>query len=169
MPIDLMDFRKHKDHFFVHDHHSPLSADQKAAFKGLNYYPENPTLRFETKIEPLPEHQHIQIQTNTGEIQEYLQYGIFHFEVDNEPAEITAYQNEDGSLMAFFADNTSGKETYGAGRYLELEHLGGNQFLVDFNLAYNPWCAYSPEYSCPIPPKENRLKVPIKAGEKNFA
>jgi hypothetical protein len=67
-----------------------------------------------------------------------------------------------------FADATSGTETYGAGRYLELEHHHGDLYHVDFNLAYNPWCAYSPNYSCPIPPKENRLQVPIRAGEKDF-
>jgi uncharacterized protein (DUF1684 family) len=67
-----------------------------------------------------------------------------------------------------FADATSGTETYGAGRYLELEYHGGSRFHVDFNQAYNPWCVYSPEYNCPIPPKENRLQVPIRAGEKDF-
>jgi uncharacterized protein (DUF1684 family) len=70
--------------------------------------------------------------------------------------------------MEPFADATSGTETYGAGRYLELEHHGGSRFHVDFNLIYNPWCAYSPDYSCPLPPKKNRLLVPIHAGEKDF-
>ena len=71
-------------------------------------------------------------------------------------------------LPCTFVDATSGPETYGAGRYLELESHGNNRVHVDFNLAYNPWCAYSPEFSCPIPPQENRLRVPIRAGEKDF-
>jgi len=167
--IDLRDFRKQKDKFFEKDHHSPLSVKQKKTFQGLRYYQENPALRFDTKVEPFDEHKHVQMQTSTGEIQEYLKYGLFRFEVDGIPAEMTVYTSEDGETFVPFADTTSGKETYGAGRYLELEHHGGNQFQVDFNLAYNPWCAYSPEYTCPIPPEENRLSVPIRAGEKNFA
>jgi uncharacterized protein (DUF1684 family) len=89
--------------------------------------------------------------------------------VEKQLAELIVYQSQNGHLTVLFSDATSGVETYGAGRYLELEPLGGNQFLVDFNLAYNPWCAYSPDFSCPIPPKENRLNIPIKAGEMNFS
>jgi uncharacterized protein (DUF1684 family) len=169
MTIDLTDFRRQKDVFFGQDHHSPLSPEQKEIFEGLNYYPENPTLRFEVEIEPNPDQEPVLIQTNTGEIQEYLIYGSFQFEVENQTAELIVHQALDGHLTVLFADATSGKETYGAGRYLELEPLGENQYLVDFNLAYNPWCAYSPYYSCPMPPKENRLSVPIRAGEKNYS
>ena len=98
----------------------------------------------------------------------YVKYGMFRFKVDGEAAELTVYVSEDGGAFVPFADATSGSETYGAGRYLELEYHGGSRFHVDFNLAYNPWCVYSPDYSCPIPPKENRLQVPIRAGEKSF-
>ena len=153
---------------FKSDPHSPLSKEQKRAFKGLKYYPENLALRLDAKVEPFPEHVHVQMQTSTGGMQDYIKYGTFRFQVDGQPAELTVYVSEDGSAFVPFADATSGTETYGAGRYLELEHHGGNRFHVDFNQAYNPWCAYSPEFSCPIPPRENRLQVPIRAGEKNF-
>ena len=167
--FDLSDYRKQKDDFFEKDHHSPLSTDQKQDFQGLRYYPENTTLQFDTEVEPFSEKKHVQMQTSTGDLQEYLKYGKFGVEVDGVSAELTVYTSGDGEAFLPFTDFTSGKETYGAGRYLELEHLGGNQFQVDFNLAYNPWCAYSPAYSCPIPPAENRLSVPIHAGEKDFA
>jgi uncharacterized protein (DUF1684 family) len=165
---DLEKYRKQKDKFFKSDPHSPLSKEQKRAFKGLKYYSENLALRFDVKVEPFAEHMHVQMQTSTGDVQNYVKYGTFRFEVDGQPAVLTVYTSEDGGAFVLFADATSDTETYGAGRYLELEHHGGNRFHVDFNLAYNPWCAYSPEFSCPIPPKENRLLVPIHAGEQDF-
>jgi len=162
--IDLTDFRNQKDSFFEVDHHSPLSMEQKHNFQGLSYFQENPGLRFDLEVEPFDEHNQVQMQTSTGEIKDYLKYGKFRFEVEGIAAELTVYTSDDGEAL----DKTSGKETYGAGRYLELEHQGGDHFQVDFNLAYNPWCAYSPDYSCPIPPEENRLSVSIHAGERNF-
>jgi len=111
---------------------------------------------------------HVQMQTSTGDVQTCVKYGTFQFEVDGQPAVLTVYTSEDGGAFVPFADATSGTETYGAGCYLELEAHGGNHFHVDFNLGYNPWCAYSPEFSRPIPPKKNRLAVPIRAGEKDF-
>ena len=165
---NLKDFRKQKDLYFGNDPHSPLSAEQKLDFQGLNYFPDNPELRFETKLDSFAEQQQIQMQTSTGEIKEYTRYGKFRFELDGLPAELTVYTSQDGSAFVPFKDKTSANETYGAGRYLELEHRGEDLFEVNFNLAYNPWCAYSPDYSCPFPPDENRLSVPILAGEKNF-
>jgi len=165
---ELEDTRKQKDEFFKSDSHSPLSTEQKRAYEGLSYYPENRALRFDAKVKPFAEHEHVQMQTSTGGMQNYLKYGTFEFQVDGQPAMLTVYVSEDGDAFVPFVDATSGPETYGAGRYLELEHHGDNRFHVDFNMAYNPWCAYSPEFSCPIPPRENRIPVPIRAGEKNF-
>ena len=79
--------------------------------------------------------------------------------------ELTIYEAPHGYFLPF-VDSGAGRETYGAGRYLEPEELDGDQFHVDFNLAYNPYCYYSPEYDCPYPPKENRLGLPIRAGER---
>jgi uncharacterized protein (DUF1684 family) len=160
--------RKEKDKFFKTDPDSPLTKEQRRAFKGLNYYPENPALRFDAKVEPLSEHLHVHMQTSTGQVQGFSKYGTFRFQVDGQEAVLTVYMADDGVGFVPFTDATSGTETYGAGRYLDLEQHGGDRYHVDFNLAYNPWCAYNPKYSCPIPPKENRLQVPIRAGEKNF-
>src|SRR4030042_54433 len=89
------------------------------------------------------------------------------FDHDGQIAELTIYQSESGWFLPF-VDNLASKETYPAGRYLEPEPLGNDRFRVDFNLAYNPYCAYNDLWSCPLTPFENRLKVPIRAGEKLF-
>jgi uncharacterized protein (DUF1684 family) len=164
----LTQFRQHKDHFFKTDAHSPLSVEQKRDFKGLTYYPENPDLRFEVKLEPFGNQERVRMQTSTGDVQDYIKYGRFQFEVNGESAALTVYTSDHGDMFVPFTDATSGSETYGAGRYLEAQQVDSDRIYVDFNLAYNPWCAYSPAYSCPIPPAENRLKVPIRAGEKSF-
>jgi uncharacterized protein (DUF1684 family) len=164
----LSEYRRGKDEFFRNDPHSPLPVQQRRVFSGLNYYPENPDLRFEVKVERYEEPQAIRMQTSTGDVQDYVRYGRFRFEVDGQPAELTVYSSGDGDAFVPFADATSGHETYGAGRYLELERHGHDHYYADFNLAYNPWCAYSALYSCPFPPPENRLKIPIRAGEKDF-
>jgi uncharacterized protein (DUF1684 family) len=165
---ELIKFRKQKDQFFEKDPHSPLSNEQKAAFEGLDYFPENPELRMVTEVKPYQVQDKVQIQTSTGEVQLYTRFGRLDFEVEGQEASLTLYIGKDGHPFVPFGDATSGKETYGAGRYLEPEELDEGKFLIDFNLAYNPWCAYSPAYSCPLPPEENRLAVEILAGEKNF-
>lgn len=164
---ELADFRKQKDEFYLKSPHSPLTPDQKTTFKGLKYFPENPALDLEVEIERFPEGEIVQIQTNTGDVQVYERYGRFKFSVEDEEAELTIYSNEHGFFLPF-ADGLAGEETYGAGRYLEPTPLPGNRFHVDFNLAYNPYCAYNPYWSCPITPAENRIKVPIRAGERIF-
>ena len=166
---NLENFRNHKDLFFEQDTHSPLSDDQKKSFQGLDYFPEDPGLRLIVRVDPFEEQRVVQIQTSTGEMDKYTRYGLLRFEVEGQPAQLTVYLDRKGNPFIPFQDGTSGKESYGAGRYLEPEALGEERFLVDFNLAYNPWCAYSPFFSCPLPPEENRVSVPIRAGEKTFA
>jgi hypothetical protein len=164
---DLADFRKAKDEYFAHDETSPLTPQQKAAFKGLSYFPENPTLRLEVDVIPFPEQELVQLPTSTGDVKSYTRYGKFAFTIDGKEAQLTLFNSEHGFFL-LFVDSLAGVETYGAGRYLEPEQLANGKFLVDFNLAYNPYCAYNDMWSCPIPPAENRLKVPIRAGEKIF-
>jgi uncharacterized protein (DUF1684 family) len=163
-----MQYRKEKDNFFKYHDGSPIPREQRDDFNGLSYYPENPDMRFEVEVIPFKDQVPVKIQTSTGDISEYIRFGRFMFEVEHEEAELTLYTSADGETFLPFIDTTSPDETYGAGRYLELEHISENTYLVDFNLAYNPWCAYSPFFSCPLPPIENRLKVPIRAGEKNY-
>lgn len=164
---ELIDYRAEKDEFFRRHPHSPLTPEQRLGFAGLQYFPENEALRLEVVVEPLEDRSPMQMQTSTGGVQTYIRYGRFRFQVEGEEAELTIYQNENGYFLPF-VDSLAGKETYPAGRYLEPEVLAGNRFFVDFNLAYNPYCAYNEMWSCPITPAENRLKVPILAGEKLF-
>lgn len=164
---ELEAFRREKDEFFRLDHQSPLQGGQKRAFQGLNYFPENEALRLQVKVAELNPKDTLEMQTTTGGRQVYERYGRFRFQVDGQEAELTIYSTESGYFLPF-VDSLAGKETYPAGRYLEPEPLPGGYFLVDFNLAYNPYCAYNEMWSCPITPFENRLKVPIRAGEKLF-
>ena len=164
---EIEDFRKMKDEFFAAAPDSPLSPEQKKGFHGLAYLPENPDLDMEVQVEKFPEQTTIEMQTSTGDIQRYTRYGRFHFQVDGQPAELTIYSDGSGYFLPF-VDSLAGQETYPAGRYLEPEPLPGGRFRIDFNLAYNPYCAYNDMWSCPLTPFENRLKVPIRAGEKIF-
>ena len=163
----LEEFRREKDKYFKADRNSPLTPEQKRAFQGLAYFPENPDLALELQIEEFPQKDEIRMQTSTGDEQVYQRFGRLHFTVEGQPAELAVYQSEDGYFLPF-VDALANQETYGAGRYLEPEPLGDGRFLVDFNFAYNPYCAYNEFWSCPLTPFENRLKVPIRAGEKLF-
>ncbi len=163
----LDDLRRMKDQHFATNPHSPLTPEQRRAFRGLNYFPENPALRLELPVEEFADKDTITVQTTTGDEREYTRYGRLKFTVDGQPAELTLYLGEYGYFLPF-VDALAGTETYPAGRYLEPEPLSGSTFLVDFNTAYNPYCAYNDQWSCPIAPAENRLKVPIRAGEKVF-
>jgi hypothetical protein len=163
----LKTFRAEKDDFYARHPQSPLTPAQKRDFKGLDYFPENTALRLEVDVETSQTSEHIMIDTTGGQPQTYQRFGKFKFVVDGQPAELIIYKNQNGYFLPF-VDNLAGKETYPAGRYLEPEKLPNGKFLVDFNLAYNPYCAYNEQWSCPITPAENRLKVSIRAGEKIF-
>ena len=164
---ELEHFRAEKDEFFGHHPQSPLSSEQKRGFSGLKYFPENESLNLEVEAELLNDPQPIQMQTTTGGTQTYVRHGRFKFNVDGQETQLTIYKGEHGYFLPF-VDSLAGDETYPAGRYLEPDELPGNRFLVDFNIAYNPYCAYNEMWSCPITPGENRVKVPIRAGEKIF-
>src|SRR5260221_138989 len=164
---DLENLRADKDDFFKTHPQSPLPPEKKKNFQGLAYFPPNPDLRFELPVEPFPEQQTVEFQTSTGDIQHFIRHARLKFTVEGQPAELTLYTSEHGYFLPF-VDALANKETYGAGRYLDPEPLADGRILVDFNLAYNPYCAYNDRWSCPLTPFENRLKIPIRAGEKLF-
>lgn len=165
--MSLIQSRKQKDTFFKTDGHSPLTPEQQSSFNGLSYFDENPALEFALEIEKLEALESIEVQTSTGDVREYTRYGKVHFEVEGQEASLTLYDTPNGFFVPF-TDSQAGKETYGAGRYLDPEVLPDGRVVIDFNLAYNPYCAYNDQYSCPLTPFENRLKVAIQAGEKNY-
>jgi len=164
---ELEAFREAKNQFFSGHSQSPLTRAQRSQFKGLNYFPENPALSLEVQVEVFPEQEEIEMQTSSGDVQYYRRYGRFQFEVDGQPVELTIYANGADYFLPF-VDSLAGAETYPAGRYLEPEPLEDGRFLIDFNLAYNPYCAYNDRWSCPLTPFENRLQVAVRAGEKLF-
>ena len=167
--MDLATFRHEKDRFMKSHPQSPLTAQQKRDFSGLKYYPENPALRFEVAVTPDPEKPSVVMATSTGDEQHYVREGFFRFTVDGREQTLYVYRAEGGGdYFLPFVDQTSGNETYGAGRYLEVEPLPDGKLEIDFNLAYNPYCAYNENWSCPIPPRENRITARIEAGEKAF-
>ena len=169
----LMKFRQQIDEFMGHHPQSPLNDEQQAQFKGLNYYPETEDLIIQGEVERFPYNEPaIDMETSTGDVRPYRRWGRFAFTVDGQEAALTIYSDGHGLFLPF-KDATNGSETYGAGRYLDthrpgLEQISDTEIRVDFNFAYNPYCAYSPAYSCPLPPAENWAKVPIRAGEKDF-
>ena len=165
---DLKAVRDEKDEFFKHHPQSPLTPAQREVFEKLDYYPEAPELCLEAAVEQFPEQETVEMQTSTGDIQVYQRYGRFTFEVDGQRAALTIFANEHGFFLPF-VDAQAGRETYPAGRYLEPQPAGSGKFLVDFNQAYNPYCAYNENWSCPLTPFENRLQVSIRAGEKIFS
>lgn len=159
--------REEKDRYFRLDPHSPIPHDERADFSGLDYYEPTPELQFTLPLEH-DEPQTLTFQTSTGDERDYTRVGTVRFAVDGQEATLAIYSSDEGEYFLPFRDATSGKESYGAGRYLEPIAAGDGQLLVDFNLAYNPFCAYSEVYSCPLPPIENWLKVPIRAGERDY-
>ncbi|MFP4589893.1 MAG: DUF1684 domain-containing protein [Halobacteriales archaeon] len=166
--------REHKDEYFKSHPHSPIPPAEREAFDGLRYFPIDPDLRFELSLHEHDEPETVTVGTSTGGEQAYRRWGEFRFEVDGEMVGLQAYKADpdDDRLWVPFRDATSGEETYGAGRYIDLEadrhRLGDGRWILDFNEAYNPTCAYSDHYECPLPPIENWLEVAIEAGEKAY-
>jgi uncharacterized protein len=164
---DLENFRKEKDAFFLHDDQSPLTAQQRREFRGLHYFPENLALRLELLLERVAKPEQVILATSTGDEREYWQAGQIRFQVAGQAVVLEIYEDHYGFFLPF-VDATAPAETYGAGRYLEPHEIRGDVLYVDFNLAYNPYCAYNERWSCPLPPAANRLQVRIEAGEKKF-
>lgn len=159
--------RQAKDVAFRADPQSPLEPADRKAFGGLKYFDPDPAWRVVARWEPLPHPKPVRVQTSDGQVREYLDAGVLHVRLPTGDAALHGYATDHG-LFVPFRDATSGKETYGAGRYLDLELPHGGEVVVDFNDAYNPYCAYSEAYSCPFPPPDNWLKVAVRAGERTF-
>lgn len=173
----LIHLRASKDKFFKDNPNSPLTKEQKAHFTGLSYYVAQPAWDLVVEVTPFAKKDNVQIQHTKGEARWFMCYGEFTFDVRGAQGRLTIYRAANYFFLPF-VDANAGTETYGAGRYLEPEQLSDNRFHVDFNQAYNPYCAYNePQtlhvvgqklrvWSCPITPLENRLGIPINAGEK---
>ena len=168
--------RREKDYFFQTDPGSPIPHLLRQEFQGLAYLPVDPKYRVRARLVRDPNPPRVVLATSKGVPREMTRVGFFEFETDGTKQRLAAYKavpqsghhHEDRSLFVPFRDATSGKETYGAARYLDIQEETTDDYVLDFNLAYNPYCAYSDDYVCPFPPRENWLPVPVRAGEQNF-
>ena len=163
--------RVQKDLYMKNDPNSPFVL-QHEPFKGLKYFNIDKAFRVTGRVSPFPGLQHIRMHMSDGTTESYLKYATISFYLVGEPQSLIMYKSEDlsGSDSYFipFYDETSTASTYGAGRYLDVDYIGGSAIVLDFNLAYNPYCAYVEGYSCPVPPAENRITVKVEAGEKKY-
>ncbi len=168
--MNLLEFRQEKDQFF-RSRNSPIPASMRVVFKGLEYFLENPALSFVVPLVPDGLQEAVLMQTSSGSERVYLRLGWVNLMVAGVAAKLAVFVPEGEpdatELFVPFRDSTSGVLTYGSGRYLEA-YRNDDLVHLDFNVAYNPYCAYSDGWSCPIPPLENWLAVPIEAGEMAF-
>ena len=169
-PSKIAALRAAKDESFRNEKDSPIPADKKKTLLPLAYFPIDESYAVPASLEPAAERTRIQVPTSTGKIRDIERVGTLKFTVKGQSLQLTAFLELDNPqanrLFVPFSDLTSGAETYPAGRYMELDPTPTGIYVVDFNIAYHPYCYYSPEYDCPYPPKENRLTMPIRAGER---
>ncbi|GAA4040683.1 DUF1684 domain-containing protein [Hymenobacter glaciei] len=169
----LNKFRRDKNQSFRQSEESPLETAQKAQFDSLKYYPGDQAFIPHADISRNKNPDTTLLQTTDNKAEKYLKWGSVKFNIDNAPQQLQLYlkaNGRDSTLFIPFTDLTNGHETYGGGRYLDapIPKLNESEVQLDFNRAYNPYCAYNNAYSCPVPPADNRLKVTIAAGEKSF-
>ncbi|MGC4232461.1 MAG: DUF1684 domain-containing protein [Niabella sp.] len=155
--------------------HEVVKGDDK---KQLQFFTIDETYKVKATFEYVKNAPWFSLPTSSGKTKMYRQYGKLTFELEGQPQLLYVYQSQDliqnpqyaHHLFLPFTDATTGKESYETGRYIDLkiDDIKNNRVVIDFNKAYNPYCAYVSGYSCPIPPKENRLKIAIKAGEKKY-
>jgi hypothetical protein len=170
---DISKSREEKDYQFKNSDNSPLAIDRRSDFIGLQYFPITEEYFVFADFTPFETSDTISLPTTkAGDFRKMIRYGKLNFQIpESKSLELTAYKeldNQQDQLFVPFKDKTSGFTTYQAGRYLEISEPDEQQMcIIDFNRAYNPYCAYNAEYSCPLIPSENILPVFIKAGEKN--
>ena len=170
--VRIEKMRLEKDFTMRNSPDSPF-AGNVYDYKGLDYYPPDERYKIEARFIPYEGIEKVSLATSDNVAREYYRYGFAEFELEDKINRLSIFQptdvnhNEEGLFLGF-GDATSANETYGAGRYMDIKHDGGEVIWLDFNLAYNPYCAYSDVYSCPIPPRENFLSIAIKAGEKDY-
>ncbi len=155
--------------FTVYDPERP----EKTSFDRLLYFPPDRSYAVRAKLVKVAEPDQVEMLTSRSLKKTFYRYARLQFQLDGEDQELTAYKSSldgEGSEYLFvpFRDATSGRETYGAGRFMDLDEPESEDFVLDFNRAYNPLCNYSPAFNCPIPPRENHLKVAIRAGERTY-
>jgi uncharacterized protein len=169
-------FQKQINKEYADVNESPLKESDFKTFQGLDFFSINMAYCVEAKFIKTPNQAFFVMATTGSRKPEYVKYGEVHFSMKGETIKLNIYQSVDlaktekykNHLFLPFTDLTNGTQTYGGGRYLDLEIPSGNTITIDFNRAYNPYCAYNVKYSCPIPPKENDIRIEIFAGVRKF-
>lgn len=148
----------------------PVPEGKKDEFLPLAYFAVDPDYNVPGVLRPSPDSPTLMMPTSTGQQREMRRVGLLEFTLRGQPLKLTAFvevgAQDLNRLFVPFTDMTSGTETYPAGRYMDLDRTATGVYEVDFNYAYHPYCYFNESYDCPFPPAENRLKVPIRAGEK---
>ncbi|WP_394760321.1 DUF1684 domain-containing protein [Flavobacterium sp.] len=161
---------------FANKAESPLTEDDFKVFKGLDFYPINEKFNVQAKFVRATNEKVFEMKTSTTRLPKYIKYGELFFVIDGKNFKLNVYQNIDLSkqkgyedyLFLPFSDSTCGKESYIGGRYIDMRFPKSETVIIDFNKAYNPYCACNQKYSCPIVPLENDLQIEILAGVKKF-
>ena len=169
-------FQKEMNEFFKDASISPLKEKDLKNFKGLDFFAFDSSYVVNAALTRTPEEKSFKMKTTTDRLPEYIKHGIVTFDLFDKSYILNIYRNLDiidrdgyeDYLFLPFLDDTNGDESYGGGRYIDLDVTEDDSLVIDFNSAYNPYCTYNEKYSCPIVPRENYLSIKIKAGVKNF-
>jgi len=173
---EIQAYQQSQNQKFSNSETSPLPDEEIPSFHGLEYYPVNEEYRVSARFVLTPETEPFQMPTTTSRLVWYRKYAEANFELDGQELVLSIYQNQEAArvekyknnLFLPFKDLTNAHGSYGGGRYIDLKIPEGESIIIDFNKSYNPYCAYSDRYSCPIPPEENHLNVEIPVGIKDY-
>jgi uncharacterized protein (DUF1684 family) len=173
---EIKKFQKEMNEEFKNPKTSPLTDEDIKIFKKLDFYPIDSNFRVVAMLKLNKKKKEFGMKTTTSRLPIYINYGIASFKLNGKKFKINIYQNVELSkkekykdyLFMLFTDKTSGKTSYAGGRYIDLRIPKDGKLLIDFNKAYNPYCAYNHKYSCPIPPEEDYFDMEIKAGVMKY-
>ena len=173
---NVLEFQKTINKEFSTKEESPLTDEDFKDFKQLDFYPINSKFAVVAQFVKSKNEKSFKMKTTGTRTPKYIKYGVLHFEIDGKKMSLNLYQNielnkkegYEDYLFLPFSDLSCGKESYIGGRYIDMRFPKSTTVLIDFNKAYNPYCAYNYKYSCPIVPLENDLDVAILAGVKKF-
>jgi uncharacterized protein (DUF1684 family) len=171
-PDEINGWRATKDRFMRESNESPVLPEQRASFPPLVYFPIEPEYRVPAALTVARGDAVLELPTSTGQRRLHRRIGKLDFTLKGRPLALTAFVEVGEDLRRLFVpfgDLTNGTETYPGGRYLELDRTATGIYDLDFNRAFHPFCYYNPTYDCPYPPRENRLPIPVRSGEKMAA
>ena len=169
-PDQISAWHAEKDRFMRESSDSPVPPEKRSTFPPLTYFPTDPAYRVPAQLTVVEGGPPIDMLTSTGQLRKMRRVGVLSFTLKGQPLTLGAFVEADETdmrrLFVPFGDLTNGTETYPGGRYLDLDRTATGIYDLDFNRAYHPFCFFNSKYDCPYPPAENRLKVPIRAGER---